>query len=282
MNTPQAKAPSRATTTTVLSLGLASISVELLTGSEESRVSRSQFVVVSSDGEHPLPEYHPVGTKPYDKVTGEDVSRDAIVKGVTVGSDVVLVSDEEMASFGMERGETPILGFVRRADLTAEQLRWLVPTKIYQVRPAALRVGKDKRPNRSAQKLFTLLMGSLERSDAWALVALTLRDGGAKRYGMLDHHGRLSVMAYAQDLREEADLPVIDTTEQEQALMDQMIAGNVLSDLPSFDNESRQMLDDLVTRKLNGEEIVQVAAVTATEQEQDVAELLRKSLGLDS
>lgn len=278
MTTPLANAPTRATTTTVLSLGLASISVELLTGSEESRASRSQFVIVS-DGDS-APEYHPVGTKPYDKITGEDISRDVIVKGVAVGEAVVPVSDEEMASFGMERGETPILGFVRRADLTEEQLRWLVPTKIYQVRPAALRVGKDKRPNRSAQKLFALLIGSLQRNDAWALLALTLRDGGAKRYGMLDQHGRLSVMAYAQDLRQEVELPIIDTSEQEEALMDQMVAGNLIDALPSFDNESRRMLDELVERKLNGEEIATVVAVTATEQEQDVADLLRRSLGL--
>ena len=274
---PQASAPSRAYTTTTISFGLASMQVELLTGSQESRVGRSQFVAVD-DGSGC--EYHPVGTRPYDKVTGADVDKGAIVKGVMAGDQVVPISDDEMSAMGTERGESPVIGFVRRSDLSEDQMRWLVASKLYQVRPAALRVGKEKRPNRTAEKLFSLMMGSLRRQDAWALIGLTMRDGGAKKYGLLDHHGRLSFLHYAQDLRQEVPMPEAEVTAEMEEMMDKMVEQGLLTSVPSLDNEVAEQMAALVERKLAGEEIIPVAAAAPTAEEQDVAALLRASLGM--
>lgn len=274
---PIANAPSRATGSTVLSFGLANIEVDLLTGSQESRVSRSQFVAVeNSEGDT---EYHPVGVRSYDKVTDADVSRDAIVKGVQVDDRVVVITDDEMRSAGIERGEAPVIGILRRSELSPEQMRWLVPSKIYQVRVRAQRVGRDRRPNKAGEKLFTLMLRSLQRQDAWALLSLSVRDGGAKRFGLLDQWGRLSLLHYADELRLDAELPLTDTTPEEEQLMDEMMQRLVISDVPELRDEASANLQRLIDKKLAGEDIVPVAEVAPTQAEQDVAELLRRSLG---
>jgi len=273
---PIANAPSRATGSTVLSFGLANIEVDLLTGSQESRVSRSQFVAVeNSDGQT---EYHPVGIRNYDKVTEAEVSRDAIVKGVQVDDQVVVISDEEMRSAGIQRGEAPVIGILKRSDLTAEQMRWLVPSKIYQVRVRAQRVGRDRRPNKAGEKLFTLMLRSLQRHDAWALLSLSVRDGGAKRFGLLDQWGRLSLLHYADELRQEAELPLVDTSSEEEDLMNQMMERMFISEVPMITDETSANLQNLIEKKLAGEDIAPVAQVAPTQAEQDVADLLRASI----
>lgn len=273
---PIANAPSRATGSTVLSFGLANIEVDLLTGSQESRVSRSQFVAVeNSDGQT---EYHPVGIRNYDKVTEAEVSRDAIVKGVQVDDQVVVISDEEMRSAGIQRGEAPVIGVLKRSDLTPEQMRWLVPSKIYQVRVRAQRVGRDRRPNKAGEKLFTLMLRSLQRHDAWALLSLSVRDGGAKRFGLLDQWGRLSLLHYADELRQEAELPLVDTSSEEEDLMNQMMERMFISEVPMITDETSANLQSLIDKKLAGEDIAPVAQVAPTQAEQDIADLLRASI----
>jgi non-homologous end joining protein Ku len=271
---PVAAAPERAYVKTTLVLGLASFDVEFLTGTTSSRVSRSQFVEIESDGKT---EFHPVGVKPYDKVTEADVDKSAIIKGVAHGDQVVVITDEELSSFGLERGASPITGFIKRQNLDE---RWLVPSAIYQARPAHKRVGKENRPNVVAQKLYSLLLGSLERNDCVALLPLTLRDGGAKRYGLLDHHGRLSIMHYAEELRLEVPLTLVSSTAEEDALIDEMVASHELGCVPMLHDETGANLRDLIDRKLAGEVTNGVVTpVTQTAEEQDVAALLRASLG---
>lgn len=290
---PLGDPPSRAYGSTVLSLGLLNISVSLYTGMDDSRQAsaRSQFIE-TGDG------FHPVGNWPYDKTLsvtadghapdeaikiGEQpvivpiLHKDAIVKGRDVGNgQVVTISDAELGSFGLDRGVSP-LTIVKRP--TGEAARWIVPKAIYQARPTPLVSGKKKSPNVVAEQLFTALLKALEQRDAVAVFPLSLRASGPGHHGMLDCHGRISILQYSECLREELPLPAIDVSAEHVAAMGDLLDKHMVDEMPVLADARAAALDELVSRKLAGEDVATVSTASADDHASDsVDDLLRAAL----
>lgn len=288
---PLADQPARAYGSTVLSLGLLNISVSLYTGTADHRAPSGRSTFVHADD-----GFHPVGNWPYDKtlsVTDKGLApdeaakagvepvivpilhKDAIVKGRDVGDGhVVTISDAELGSFGLDRGISP-LTIVKRP--TGEAARWLVPTAIYQARVTTLTSGKKRTPNTVGEALFATLLKALEDRDAVAVFPIALRQSGPGHHGMLDCHGRITLLQYSEYLREELPMPEVEVTPENIAAMGDLLDKHLVEEMPVLVDTRAAALDELVSRKLAGEDVVAVAQSPETSTG-SVEDILRAAL----
>jgi non-homologous end joining protein Ku len=183
--TALAPAPSRATTTITLSLGVMTIPLSVFTGVEETRVKRAEFY----KGDVNVP----VGRAAIRKDTGEVIDSADVVRMAESDDGVrVELSDDEIAVCTTERGLAEVVCFVRDSKVG----QYLV-TDVKQVRPKREK-GKG---NPAFEQAFALLLTGLKDRKCHALVHVAMR--GPARYALLDHRGNLYLVASADQVRQE-------------------------------------------------------------------------------
>jgi non-homologous end joining protein Ku len=186
--TRTAPAPTRATSSVVLSAGLISIPLAVYTSVESTNVTRREFFNGNPD--------IPVGRISIRRdteaaITSDDVTRMAQADD---GTWVVLTDDEVVDCVG-RAGGCEIVSFVPVKDASQ-----YLTDGLYQVRPK-----NDKRGGAAAVAAFSLLLAGMCSRKVHALVRFSMR--GTPRYGLLTAEGDLIPVATADGIREALPLP---------------------------------------------------------------------------
>lgn len=226
-----APAPTRSTTSFVLSFGLLNIPVSLYTTITDTRVARKEF---TADG-------HPVGRKMYDKETGADVAYGDIVKMVEIDGVAVALSDEEIAeATGHVSGVAPIVGRVSMSELNND---FIVET-VYQLRPKS-----DKKSQSAANRAFVLLMQTLENSDEAALVRISIR-GAVAKWGAVTPDGYLRIVHSADQVRSALPMPDVEVSAKEAELAAQLLAAIPTVSVSELRDDSSERVAEFVEAKI--------------------------------
>lgn len=252
---PHAPAPSRSTGSGTLTFGLLSIPVKVYSGTEDVRVKRSEY---TADGDK-------VGRLTVNKETGEEVAYRDIVKMVETTEGLVALSDEEVANLlGVPNGTFDVTATVPLSTLF--QGRY-VPQSVLQVRP-----------DKAAAKAFDLLLKGLAKTQTFALVSYCLR--GTPRVGALLPTGRLYVLHYDDEVREDREVPAPKDapSDAEVDLMCRLIDANTQTapEVPAaFQAEVRAYCED----KAAGGDVVAALEVEPAGTVDDLMATLSASLG---
>jgi Ku protein len=182
-----APAPQRASTKFTIAFGILNIPVSVYTGTEETRVSRKEFLLDGND-----PTDVAIGRSPVRKDTGEVVSSEQVVRMAEASTGAfVILTDDEIADASSPKGLGDIVTFVPAKDtgqyLAADQV---------QIRPQSTK-GKAEP---AAEKAFALLLATLKATKTVALIRVALR--GPARHGLLDSTGTLTFVRTADQVRE--------------------------------------------------------------------------------
>lgn len=262
-----AKAPTRKTFSATIGWGMVSIPVGFFTATEESGISRSQFVRVGE-------EVHPVGNKRYDKVTGDEVAYGDIVKMLDTGEGLVELSDSEMEQvLQPDNGVASIIEF--RPVEEWESGRY-VYTSMMQVRPDKVGTGKNKKVPASSNKAFALLLESMKSEGVFALVEIVTR--GRSRFAAFTAEGRAYFLHYDEEVREELPLPEVELTDKELTMGRKLIktAKSRKKNPPELANNDAEKVMKYATDKVKGK--AEVPAEAAAEPVDDLAAMLEASL----
>lgn len=184
-----------------LSFGLLSIPVTLFSTTTEYRIDKKQFrTVLNNEGQY---EDHPVGYENVDKVTGEIVGRDEIVKKVATEYGFVFVEDSEVERlFDLSPNTAKVKAF---QDRSLWESGHYVPKRSFAVEVQPTKTGKKKVPNRDAEKVLQLILEVMAERNAIAVLELTTR--GIPKPAVLLSDGTLWEVHWDEEIREERPKP---------------------------------------------------------------------------
>ena len=183
--TALAPAPQRASTKFTLSFGVLNINLSVFSGTEQTRVSRKEFLL---DGDTLVP----VGRSAVRTDTGEVIPSDQVVRMVEASNGAwVTLTDDEIADCTAPKGVGDVLTFVPVKDIGA----YLAEDQA-QVRPVAVKGKTDP----ASDKAFALLCATMKKKKVVALVRVALR--GPARHGLLFPDGSFVYVRTADQVRE--------------------------------------------------------------------------------
>jgi DNA end-binding protein Ku len=195
-----APAPTRTTSSVILSAGLINIPLGVYTATEPTTVHRKEFLF--SD-----PEVS-VGRAPIRKDTDEVISTGQIIRMAQAESGAwVKLTDEEVASIVGASGSCEVVSFIPTKDAGC-----YLTDGLYQVRPK-----DEKRGGAAAKAAFALLLAGMTARKVNALVRITMR--GTPRYALLTPDGDLLMIATADSIREPMPLPDHKPSKAEVAMV---------------------------------------------------------------
>lgn len=259
-----AKAPASGGSYT-LTWGLISIPVKLATGTERGTpVPRKQFT----------PDGHEVGSRDYDKQTGENYEGPILKKVLASTGAYVELTDAEMeVAIGeaVPPGMMPIVTFVPLETIMKEY----IVEKQDQVRPATRKVGKDRLPDPAADKAFGLLLAAMTERNVAALVTIPRRQAAC--YGAILPDGRFLYLLFADQVRQEQPMAEPTHSEAELALGLQLI-DSVGVDTPVLADVATAKVWQYIEAKAVGVEVEYAAAPEAPAPTIDLAAALAASL----
>jgi len=234
MITALAPAPVRSTTSITLSFGLLNIPLSVYTGTEETRVSRKEFV-----RNEPTVE---VGRSPIRKDTGEVIDQYDVVRMAQADSGAwVELSDDEIAACTSPRGLAEVVAFVPNKEVGK-----YLTEGVKQVRPKR----EKGKANPAAEKAFALLLTTMRKSKLHALVKVAMR--GPARYALLDAEGSLFLVYTADAVRESVG-PAGDYKFSDSELnMARMLIETVGIDAPTLTDDTAPAVQKFVNGKAKG------------------------------
>ncbi len=233
--TATAQSPVRAHTSFTLSWGLVSIPVSVFTGTEATRVARSEFIETEAGDV-------PVGRAPIRKDDGTVVDQALVVRKAEASNGVwVILTDDEIAdATSAQRGLGTIEAFV-----PVKALGSYLAEGQAQVRP---KVEKGK-PNPAADKAFALLLRAMKSRKVVALVKVALR--GPARYALLDTEGTFTFIHTADAIRQARPLPEVAINKAELA-MAEMLIDSVGVEAPVLTDDNAPLVRKFVDAKAAG------------------------------
>lgn len=253
--------PGRSSGTVPVTIGLVTINLALYSSIEDSAVKRSQFIAVDD-------QLHPVGMKTYDKVTGDDVAREDIIKCIESSTGTIVpVSDEELQQFLAENGTSEFVGFVDRQ--TYEQI--YTPERKYQVRPAKVKVGgKSAKGESPFAKPFAVILDGMRAKNVVGIVKFVSR--GTTRYYSLLPDGSFYSLYFDEEIRSDLPLPVVEVSDAERKMGEKLVEKFTVKNAPVLVDVTNEKVAEFVENKAtamaNGEE---VALPVAQEPEVDTS-----------
>lgn len=264
-----APAPSRSSAQVTLTLGLMPVPIRLFSPTETVDVIERNNYNPATGNRVNMPFV--------DSVTREEIPRNECVKKVTLGDQVVELSDDEIAAvtsdLGVDKGSVPVTTFVPVSEIGYRY----IPKSSYQARPQVRKVGKKSLPNPVADKAFALLLETLQTAGVAALVRVGLR--GAARYAALTPDGMFHFLHYDSEVRETKEMPEVSLsdTEKEMALKLFEVIGTSTPDLV---DTATERLTQYLTEKANGGEVATVPVVESDDAapEPDWAAMLAASV----
>lgn len=186
-----AEMPTRATTSFTLAWGLVSIPVSAFTGTEETRIKRSEYVTLPPDGSG-IPTMIAVGRSPIRKDTGEVIDTADVARYAQADNgEWVLLTDDEIAACTSPKGVAEIVSFV-----PVKNVGQYLAEGQYQVRAKSSK-GKVEP---AADRAFALLTQAMKARKVVALVKVAMR--GPARFALLDADGTLTLVYTADAIRQ--------------------------------------------------------------------------------
>jgi DNA end-binding protein Ku len=234
--TALAPAPSRATTNLTVSFGLVNIPLSVYTGTEETRVKRSEFF----QGDPNVP----VGRAAIRKDNGEVIEATDVTRMAQAEKGAwVTLTDDEIAACTSPRGLAEIVSFVNVKDAG----QYLIEG-VKQVRPKAEK-GKS---NAAVERAYVLFTTMLAKRKLMALVKVAMR--GPARYALLDNKGNLFLIYTADAVRQWMDITVMPSpliTDQERNVANMLIDA-VGVDAPTLVDTTAPVVQAYVNDKAKG------------------------------
>ena len=258
--TALAGAPTRATTTITLSFGpMVTMPLSVFTGTEETRVARSEFF----NGDSSIP----LGRAVIRKDTGEVVHQSDVTRMALADNGVwVTVSDDEQAACTSPRGLAEILCFVKAKDFG----KYLVEG-VKQVRPKR----EKGKINGAVEKAFVLLTTVMRERKLLALVKVAMR--GPARFALLDAEGNLFLIYTADAVRQPTTAPAVVPIFDAERNVANMLIDAIGIDAPTLVDDTAPVVQAYVNSKAEGVEAP--APVTHTiDPSADLMEQLLASL----
>lgn len=227
--------PQRATSSFTLSWGMVSIPVSLYTGTEETRVTRKEFI---EDGDVLIP----VGRSPIRKDTGD------VVDNVLVGryaeastGEQVPLTDDEIAACTAPKGIGAIEAFI--PSINTGQYSAVDQG---QLRP---KTNKGK-ADLAAAKAFRLLLNAMAERGVVALIKVALR--GPARFALLDTEGTFTWVRTADAVRLPRPLPQVVCSENELTMAALLIDAVGIS-TPVLVDDTAPAVRDYIESKATGQ-----------------------------
>lgn len=255
--------------TGTISFGLVEIPVSVVSGTQGDELSFKQL-----DADN----HAPVGNKRVNKVTGEEVPYDRIVKGFELddGRFVLLTRDEIEKAYPKSNSSIDIFAFVDRSEISHRYFDtpyFLVPG------------GKKKR-----EKAYALLRETLKETGKVALAKVVLR---TRQYlAAIVPEGDALVMntlRFAHELRGTDDLELpkgslddLGVSKQEKALAQMLVDSLAASFAPAeYRDDYRDKVLAYIEKKAKDGEVTTIEGEQPSDQGGDVVdimELLKKSV----
>lgn len=218
--TRTAPAPTRATSSVVLTAGLINIPLAVYTATESTSVTRKEFLSGNPD----ISIGRVAIRRDNDTVVDTaDVTRMAQADDGTW----VILTDDEIGECVGAAGGCEVVCFVPVKDAD----RYLTDG-MYQVRPK-----NDKRGGAAATAAFTLLLAGMTARKVHALVKFSMR--GAPRYALLAATGDLLLIATADAVRAALPMPDVKPSKAELDMVTSLI--------DAIGIETPTVLDDIST-----------------------------------
>jgi DNA end-binding protein Ku len=189
----------------VLTFGMVTIPVKLHGGIKAPETLRHGFVKRKD-------EYHETGSRPYDKVTGQTINRDEIVRMAETEHGWVELTDEELENAvteaGCVKGEAEI---VRCVPLEAIGKIYLPETYLH-VRGATVKKGRTKMRVAAIDKALALLLDALAQKKSAAIFRV------GEKWAALLPDGRMARLRFADEVRQAPVLTKPMVSEAEVAM----------------------------------------------------------------
>jgi hypothetical protein len=107
-----------------------------------------------------------------------------------------------------------------------------------------------------------------------------MKEAGAGKWGMLDCHGRVSLLQYGENMRAELPLPDVEVTDGALDKMSALLEKfGLLDELPATPDLRGSHTEQLIMDKLAGKEVKTVIETTEGSAADDVEALLTAALG---
>lgn len=234
MHTGLAPAPSRATNTITLSVGLLAIPLSVYSGTEATRVARKEFIEV--DG-----TYVSVGRSPVRKDDGTVIETDQVVR-MAESSDgkLVTLTDEEIADCTSPKGLAEVEAFV-----PVKHMGMYLAEGVLQVRPKR----EKSKPNPAIEKAFAVLLAGMAKRKVCALVKVAMR--GPARYALLTADADLILVHTADAVRERIPMITISYSKAEVDMVAALIDA-IGTDVPTITDDTADAVRAFVDTKAKG------------------------------
>lgn len=237
-------------------------------------ITKHQYVTVTvpkGDGEDDTTEDHPVGTKPYDKVTGEDVERDAIIKKIDTEYGEVFVDDHEIEQlFELQPDSLAVKTF---QPLHLFHQGTYVPKSLYYVAAQKGKKGSKSVPSPENQRALAAFLKALREEGAMAVCELTTR--GIPSPAILLPDGTLWTVYHTDALREQRPEPEVEVNADEvEALRTRIVKGNWTTDEVDLTDERSSLIQDFADKKAEAGEFGQSEAPVLPERAPTAGNLL--------
>lgn len=234
----KARIPSRKSGSFTLSWGLITIPLAVYKATDESNISRSMFTERG----------HRVGTKWYNKETGEDVAFADIVKKYESENGWVELEDSEIDELlALQSGQAELIGFMPNSHLHAHFL----PKSFMQVRPDKEKKGRDSRVNPAAAKAFALLTSAMEAEGVFALMKVVYRQ--KSHICAMDTNGRMWFLHYDEEIRESLPMPQVEVSDAELEMATALVRSLEMSKPPALENTDAERIREFAKIKASGE-----------------------------
>jgi non-homologous end joining protein Ku len=234
MHTGFAPAPSRATITITLSVGLLAVPLSVYSGTEATRVVRKEFIDV--DG-----TWIPVGRSPVRKDDGTVIDTADVVR-MAESSDgkLVTLTDDEIADCTSPKGLAEVEAFV-----PIKSIGTYLAEGVLQVRPKR----EKGRSNPAVEKAFAVLLAGMAKRKVCALVKVAMR--GPARYALLNSEGDLILIHTADAVRERLPMVTVSYSKAEVDMVAALIDA-VGIDTPTITDDTADAVRTFVEAKAKG------------------------------
>jgi len=191
-----------------LNMGTLSVAVSMFpTTTADHGIARKMFVEVPGEDDHPI------GYASFDKITGEPVDKDQVVRKVATEYGFVFVEDQEIEALLTLDPRSITINSVHPMKHWHDGV--LKSKTVWSLEATPKAVGRKKVPNRRDRIALRALFDTLTERDAFGFGEMVLR--GAPKPIVLLPNGELHQVFFSEELREvkpaeplaEVDLPML-------------------------------------------------------------------------
>lgn len=250
------------------------VPVSLYTGTvSDHGITRSRYVHNEA-----LDEDHEVGSKNYDKITGDDVEFSQIVNKIHTEYGPVFVEDHELEELFETTPDTIVVKTFQPLHMFHQG--HYVPKSLQFLEPQITGTGKKKGHDVGAVKVLNVLLDAMRKEGACLLVDVTTR--GVPKPAILTPDGALWFVYHTDALREQREMPEYEASDAEVAQFAKMIKANWSTEVQDLTDERSALIQAHADDKAAEGDFGRPEAPTDVEKKapagQDVMALLMASV----